>query len=97
MTKDEIKLLKAFLIAAEMTQVEFAREAGICERTLRTALKSGKVSQQTRDKILNAIIAESMQIKMVQGEPKKKKYVFFIIEIIAIVTAFLMLLNCIFE
>lgn len=85
------------MIETETTQVEFSKEAGICERTLRTAIKTGKVSDKTWNKILNAIIAESMQIKMVQGEPKKKKYVFFIIEIIVIVTAFLMLLSGIFE
>lgn len=68
MTKNEIKLLKAFLIETKMTQKEFGKEAGICERTVRTAIKTGKVSDKTWNKILGAIIAETVQIQLIKPE-----------------------------
>lgn len=68
MDKNEIKLLRAFLIESKMTQKEFAAEAGICERTLRTAIKTGKVCEKTRIKIYNAMLAESIQKKIVIDE-----------------------------
>lgn len=65
MTKNEVKLLRAFLIESKMTQKEFAKEAGICERTLRTAIKTGKVSDKTYCKILDAMLAETIQYNMI--------------------------------
>lgn len=68
MTKNEIKLLKAFLIETRTTQKEFAKEAGICERTLRTAIKTGRISEKTWLKILDTIMAETVQIRLIKPE-----------------------------
>lgn len=68
MTQNEIKLLRGFLIESKMTQKEFSKEAGICERTLRTAIKTGKVCDKTRIKIYNAMLAEAIQNKIVVEE-----------------------------
>lgn len=72
MTQNEIKLLRGFLIESKMTQKEFSKEAGICERTLRTAIKTGKVSDKTWNKILDAIMAETIQIKMITAPEENK-------------------------
>lgn len=101
MDKNEIKLLKAFLIESKMTQKEFAKEAGICERTLRTAIKTGKVSDKTWNKILDAIMAETMQIKMIAipTESQAPKFLYTTLRICWLVLgafAVFMLLNCIF-
>ena len=102
MTQNEIKLLRGFLIESKMTQKEFSKEAGICERTLRTAIKTGKVSDKTWNKILNAIIAESMQIKMIIApeENKVPKFLYTTLKICWLALgalAVLMLLSGIFE
>lgn len=101
MTQNEIKLLRGFLIESKMTQKEFSKEAGICERTLRTALKTGKVSDKTWNKILNAIMAETIQIQLIKPEEsivvpafiyKALRVLYFVIGVFAL----LMLLNAIF-
>lgn len=102
MTQNEIKLLRGFLIESKMTQKEFSKEAGVCERTLRTAIKTGKVSDKTWNKILNAIIAESMQIKMITApeENKVPKFLYTTLKICWFALgalAVLMLLSGIFE
>ena len=71
MTKNEIKLLRAFLIETKTTQKEFAKEAGVCERTLRTAIKTGKISEKTWFKILDAIMAETIQIDLIKCPEQK--------------------------
>lgn len=71
MTKNEIKLLRAFLIETHTTQKEFAKEAGISERTLRTAIKTGKISEKTWMKILDEIIAETIQIDLIKCPEQK--------------------------
>lgn len=101
MTQNEIKLLRGFLIESKMTQKEFSKEAGICERTLRTAVKTGKVSDKTWNKILDAIMAETMQIKMIAipTESQAPKFIYTTLRIcwfVLGVLAVLMLLNCIF-
>lgn len=101
MDKNEIKLLRAFLIESKMTQKEFSKEAGICERTLRTAIKTGKVSDKTWSKILDAIMAETMQIKMIAipTESQAPKFLYTTLRICWLVLgvfAVFMLLNCIF-
>lgn len=101
MTQNEIKLLRGFLIESKMTQKEFSKEAGICERTLRTAIKTGKVSDKTWNKILDAIMAETMQIKMIAipTESQAPKFLYTTLRICWLVLgvfAVFMLLNCIF-
>lgn len=101
MTQNEIKLLRGFLIESKMTQQEFSKEAGICERTLRTAIKTGKVSDKTWNKILDAIMAETIQIKMIKvpTESQSSNYLYTTLGICWLVLgvfAVLMLLNCIF-
>lgn len=102
MTQNEIKLLRGFLIESKMTQQEFSKEAGVCERTLRTAIKTGKVSDKTWNKILDAIMAETIQIKMIKvpTESQSSNYLYTILGICWLVLgvwAVLMLLNCIFR
>ena len=100
MTQNEIKLLRGFLIESKMTQKEFSKEAGVCERTLRTAIKTGKVSDKTWNKILNAIMAETMQIKMITAPEKNKVPRFLYNTTLKIclgtigILAVLILLNC---
>ena len=101
MTQNEIKLLRGFLIESKMTQQEFSKEAEICERTLRTAIKTGKVSDKTWNKILDAIMAETMQIKMIAipTESQAPKFLYTTLRICWLVLgvfAVFMLLNCIF-
>ena len=101
MTQNEIKLLRGFLIESKMTQKDFSKEAGICERTLRTAIKTGKVSDKTWNKILDAIMAETMQIKMIAipTESQAPKFLYTTLRICWLVLgafAVFMLLNCIF-
>lgn len=102
LNKNEIKLLRGFLIESKMTQKEFSKEAGVCERTLRTAIKTGKVSDKTWNKILDAIMAETMQIKMltIPIESQSPKFLYTTMRICWLVLgvlAVLMFLNCIFE
>ena len=101
MTQNQIKILRGFLIESKMTQQEFSKEAGICERTLRTAIKTGKVSDKTWSKILDAIMAETMQIKMIAipTESQAPKFLYTTLRICWLVLgafAVFMLLNCIF-
>lgn len=102
MDKNEIKLLRAFLIETKTTQKEFAREAGICERTVRTAIKTGNVSNKTWNKILDTIIAETIQIQLIRPEEKSQvpAYMYKILRISYLligILATLMLLNSVFE
>lgn len=101
MTQNEIKLLRGFLIESKMTQKEFSKEAGICERTLRTAIKTGKVSDKTWNKILDAIMAETIQIKMIATptESQTSNFLYTTLGICWLMLgafAVFMLLNCIF-
>ena len=101
MTRNEIKLLRGFLIESKMTQKEFSKEAGICERTLRTAIKTGKVSDKTWNKILNAIMAETIQIQLIKPEEiiVAPAFIYKILRFLCIATgvfALLVLLNAIF-
>lgn len=71
MNKNDIKFVRAFLIQHKMTQKEFAKLAGICEKTLYTALNTGKVSDVTYNKILQAMMEESMQNKLISCNYEK--------------------------
>lgn len=68
MKKSEVKLLKGFMIEYKLTQKEFAKEAGISDRTLRKALKDGNVSSETRNKIYDAMISETLQHSMLSPD-----------------------------
>lgn len=102
MDKNEIKLLRGFLIESKMTQKEFSKEAGICERTLRTAIKTGKVSDKTWNKILDAIMTETMQVKLIKLEETSVQVPAYIYKTLRVLYflmgsfAVLMLLNAIF-
>lgn len=101
MTQNEIKLLRGFLIESKMTQKEFSKEAGVCERTLRTAIKTGKVSDKTWNKILDEIMAETIQIKLIKPEEiiVTPAFIYKTLKVLCIATgvfALLVLLNSIF-
>lgn len=102
MDKNEIKLLRGFLIESKMTQKEFSKEAGICERTLRIAIKTGKVSDKTWNKILDTIMAETMQVKLIKPEETSVQVPAYIYKTLRVLYflmgsfAVLMLLNAIF-
>ena len=61
MTKNEIKFVKGFLIDYQMSRVEFAKEAGIGVRTLYNALHGKEIKSLTYEKIINAMLCETLQ------------------------------------
>ena len=67
-SKAEIKFIKGFLISTKMSQKEFAKAAGISERTMHTALNTGKVSDKTFNKIFDYIAEETIQLHLIKPE-----------------------------
>ena len=61
MTKNEIKFVKGFLIDYQMSRAEFAKEAGIGVRTLYNALHGKEIKSLTYEKIINAMLCETLQ------------------------------------
>lgn len=70
MTKNEIKFVKGFLIEYQMTRAEFAKEAGIGIRTLYNALHGKEIKDITYDKIINAILCETLQRGIITSAPE---------------------------
>lgn len=68
MNKKEIKTLNKFIKDTHMDKAEFAEEAGVSLAILNKAMKSGKVSELDANKIFSAIIAESLQYKLLHEE-----------------------------
>lgn len=65
LNKNEIKVIKAFLIETNITRQEFAKDAEIGVRTLYNALQGLKIKETTYDKIINTMLSETMQRKII--------------------------------
>lgn len=71
--KDEVETIEVFLEKFKMTRKDFAKEAGICIRTLQNALHYRNISTETQDKIYNVMFVESMQLILMREKEKAEK------------------------
>ena len=72
--KKQIKFIKGFMLEYGMTRKELAYEAGISVRTLYTAISTGKVSDETYDKIINAMMSETIQRGIIVQMPRRREF-----------------------
>ena len=96
--KKQIKFIKGFLIEYGMTRKEFAKEAGIGLRTLYKAISTGDVSKETYEKIVAAMLCETLQRKIIVKPlmPKRETPVALKISLVVSAIAAAALASCLF-